>query len=189
MKIFFQLMSIIKFMGKSIILRSGIDKGAPNEKEKRADQRHTMVSTTTSEFYQNNIKPVSQAQERENFRMKEMASHIFKDIKQEVANLEKEHKNDSLENAKDYEVPSSLLRNSAKEGKRFKRSSHPKAKQSFQRQSTCWSRRVSTSIASSTSYRPTSLSNPRKTTWRRISRSRNSFKKIAFRGSKAPRTN
>lgn len=97
MKIFFQLMSIIKFMGKSIILRSGIDKGGPSEKEKRADQRHTMVSTTTSEFYQNNIKPVvSQAQERENFRMKEMASHIFKDIKQEVANLEKEHKNDSL---------------------------------------------------------------------------------------------
>lgn len=27
MKIFFQLMSVIKFMGKSIILRSGIDKG------------------------------------------------------------------------------------------------------------------------------------------------------------------
>jgi hypothetical protein len=87
MKIFFQLMSIIKFMGKSIILRSGIEKNG-SEKEKRADQRHTMISTSPSEFYQRNIKPVSpQSQERENFRMKEMASHIFKDIRQEVADL------------------------------------------------------------------------------------------------------
>lgn len=48
-----------------------------------------MISTSPSEFYQNNIKVNPHAQERENFRMKEMASHIFKDIKQEVANLEK----------------------------------------------------------------------------------------------------
>jgi hypothetical protein len=56
MKIFFQLMAIIKFMGKSIILRSGIDKIIP-DKEKRADQRHTMISASTADFYQNNIKP------------------------------------------------------------------------------------------------------------------------------------
>jgi hypothetical protein len=89
MKIFFQLMSIIKFMGKSIILRSGIEKGV-GEKEKRADQRHTIISASPAEFYQSSIKVVSpQAQERENFRMKELASHIFNDIRQEVANLEK----------------------------------------------------------------------------------------------------
>lgn len=103
MKIFFQLMSIIKFMGKSIILRSGLEKGV-GDSSKRADQRHTIISSSPAEFYQNSVKSANnpQAQERDNFRMKELASHIFNDIRQEVANIEKEHKSDSLENDRTF---------------------------------------------------------------------------------------
>lgn len=57
-------MSIIKFMGKSIILRSGIEKGI-GDTSKRADQRHTMISSSPTEFYQNSVKSANTPQTQE----------------------------------------------------------------------------------------------------------------------------
>lgn len=72
-------MAVIKFLAAGIVSKAAQEKP---EKERRAVQRYTTVSPALDS------KPDTVKQERETIRSREKASHIFKELTQEIKNLE-----------------------------------------------------------------------------------------------------
>ena len=123
LKIFYQMMNIVKFMAKAIIEQSE----RPVWMEKRTDHSHTMVAAP-KHLSPNQDKLNTPRRVKESFRLKEMTAHMFKNLQQEVRILEKENQEsmDSMEST--LEVDLFTFRKSQKAGRSYRKSTLPRAR-------------------------------------------------------------